>query len=495
MSSDTPFLLQTIVEHVTDGIVVINAKGQIQYCNEAVLTLFGYDLEELLGESINKLIADRHRSHHDQYLENYLKTGDSRIIGTSRVVKAVNKNGENFRVHLGISETQHKDEIFFTGIFRDLHDIQEQTSQLTESQQRLNTIINTAVDGIITIGERGIIETINLSAAHLFGYEPQEVIGQNIRMLMPDPHHSQHDQYLKNYRDTGVKKIIGIGREVLGLRKDGQTFPFKLSVSEVKLKDKRIFTGIIHDISDRVRAEEVERALEKEKELNELKSRFVSIASHEFRTPLSTILSSASLIGRYESKEQKEKRNKHIQRIKNNVKHLTTILNDFLSLSKLEEGKIEHQPLFFDLHEFCTDIKEEFETNNTKNNSIHLDYKGDKKVFLDKKLLTHIIHNLLSNAIKYSEAQQVIEWIVLLETKTITITIKDEGIGIPPEEQNQLFERFFRAKNVSNIPGTGLGLNIVRKYIHLMDGTIDFHSVLNEGTSFTITFPNTLKTL
>jgi len=224
-----------------------------------------------------------------------------------------------------------------------------------------------------------------------------------------------------------------------------------------------------------------------------LKTRFVSIASHEFRTPLSTISSSASLINRYHSDEHLEKRNKHTARIQSNVRHLTTILNDFLSLSKLEEGKTENQPLFFDLEEFCNEMVEEMQSVAKESQTIHYQHTGDQKVFLDKKLMTNILHNLLSNAIKYSNENQAIYLKSEVKKEEVLLEIKDEGIGIPKAEQKQIFGQFFRANNVSNRQGTGLGLNIVKKYVELMDGTIYFDSKENEGSSFFIVFPNELN--
>jgi len=463
MASDKTQLLKALIDNTEDGVVAIDQNGIILYCNDACSTIFGFQAEELIGQSVNVLIPSRHSKEHDSYLKNYLKTGVSQIVGKAREVKAKKKNGDTFNIWLSISEADLEGEKFFTGIVQDI----SSRKRLSENQKRLNAIINTAVDGIITIDEKGHIESANPAAANLFGYSFEEMAGKNVRMLMPEPHHTQHDQYLHNYVSTGIKKIIGIGREVLGLRKDGTTFPFKLSISEVKLQSGRIFTGIVHDLSDRDRAKEVELALTKEKELNELKTRFVSIASHEFRTPLSTISSSAALINRYEADEFKEKRKKHIDRIQSNVKHLNTILNDFLSLSKLEEGKTENQPLFFDLQEFCIEMVEEMQT-------------------------VYILHNLLSNAIKYSDEGQAIYLKSEVTEKEISLMIRDEGIGIPQDEQKQIFGQFFRANNVSNRQGTGLGLNIVKRYVELMDGYVTFESKENIGTEFHLTFPNKL---
>lgn len=360
-----------------------------------------------------------------------------------------------------------------------------------DALSRLQAIIDTATDGIITIDEQGLIESINPSGATLFSYEPNELVGKNIRILMPNPHHSHHDQYIQNYKETGVKKIIGIGREVHGLRKDGSTFPFRLSVAEVKLENRRIFTGMIHDLSDRALAAETQRALEEEKELNELKSRFVSMASHEFRTPLTSILTSATLIAKYTNEATQPKRMKHVHRIQSSVRNLTNILNDFLSLSRLEEGKISHHPIHFNLCPSIEGVIEEVEAMVKSEQKIVYQHFGQTdSVFLDEKLLHNILSNLLSNAIKYSNEGQTIDLSSSVTEQSTTIKVQDYGIGIPPKDQIRLFRRFFRAENVANIQGTGLGLNIVKRYLKLMGGTITFESELGKGTTFTVVFPS-----
>lgn len=366
----------------------------------------------------------------------------------------------------------------------------KRSKEYLESQARLQAIIDTAVDGIISIDRRGSIESINRAGASLFGYEDiTELLGQNVKMLMPEPYHSQHDGYLQNYHETGEKKIIGIGREVQGLRKDGTTFPFRLSVAEVEVADRVIYTGIIHDISDRVLREEIQKALEKERELNELKSRFVSIASHEFRTPLTSIMTSATLIGKYQDETGQARRLKHISRIQNSVRYLKTILNDFLSLSKLEEGKTTQQPIYFNIKDFCREVIEEMETITKEGQHFHYEHIGEQEqVFLDKKLLHNILINLLSNASKYSSAGQPIYIQVAFHPEHFQLIVKDEGIGISKEAQANLFERFFRADNALNEDGTGLGLHLVKRYVELMDGKISVESDLNKGCKMTLTF-------
>lgn len=414
----------------------------------------------------------------------------------------------------------------------------------SEAALRLKAIIKTATDGIIIIDEAGIIELVNEAALLLFAYAEDELVGQNIRMLMPNPHRDAHDTYIQNYINTGVRKIIGIGREVVGLRKDQSTFPLRLSISEVQLPERMVFTGILHDLSAQKAAEariielnqhleeevstrteelattinqllntnnqlefeiqerkaaettlrknelDLRKAIEKERELNTLKSRFVSMASHEFRTPLSTILSSADLLEMYSQEDQQEKRLRHTTRIKSAVNNLISILNDFLSLSKLEEGKITITPVEFNLEDFCEEVMDDVQAILKPGQILqHHGLSADILITLDKKMLKNIFINLFSNAIKYSDPGKPIDCFVAIENNELNISIQDHGIGIPEEEQQHLFTRFFRAHNVENIPGTGLGLNIVKRYVELMNGRIHFESTLGEGTTFHVHIP------
>lgn len=386
----------------------------------------------------------------------------------------------------------------------------------------LHAIIDNAIDGIITIDKRGLIESINPSACRLFGYSPEEVIGRNISMLMPEPDHSRHDEYLNRYQRTGERHIIGIGREVRGLKKDGSQFPFRLAVSEVVLTDRTIYAGFINDLTrekeaeERIRnhaaqleelveertaslrktvhalqeaKEEVSLSLEKEKELNQLKSRFVSMASHEFRTPLSSVQLSASLIEKYSVQEDTRNISKHVNKIKNAVGNLTTILNDFLSLERLEAGRVEPTFTRFDLVKLSEEITEEMQLITKQNQNIIYEHTGlTSMVVLDQNLLKNCIINLIANAIKYSGENTFIEFNTEVTDDQYVITVSDNGIGIPEADQKHLFQPFFRAHNTGNIPGTGLGLNIVRRYAGLMNGFVHFESIINKGTKFTISF-------
>jgi len=235
---------------------------------------------------------------------------------------------------------------------------------------------------------------------------------------------------------------------------------------------------------------EMMKTLEKERELNTMKSKFVTIASHEFRTPLSTIVSSASLIGKYNAPDDQEKRGKHVSRIKSAVENLTNILDDFLTLSKLEDGHSTVQPRLFDIVHFAEELTEELSTITKEGQTIHYAHQGiGTEVWMDKQLLKNVLINLLSNAIKYSGPGQRIELTTELQPHSFCVEVRDYGMGIPNADKTHLFSQFYRAHNAAHIQGTGMGLVIVKKYVELMQGDITFESVENEGTTFTVRIP------
>ncbi len=407
----------------------------------------------------------------------------------------------------------------------------EQKSRLLEE------LFEHATEAIITINKGGEITLVNPAAEKLFAYTMAELEGKKIEFLMPERYNHRHQQHREQFNQHPHSRAMGIGMDLYAKKKNGTEFPVEISISPFE-SDGEVFTmAFIVDITTRKQREldiirhqhkleqisqelkasnekleakvsdrtkvlqealsEIEKsravlieALDKEKELNELKSRFLAMASHEFRTPLTTILSSASLIPEYSLTEQQNKRIRHVDRIKSAVNNLNDILSDFLSLSKIEEGRITADMKQFDLRQLVDDIVSEMSDHCKPGQQIQYMHSGNTTVFLDPKLTRNVLINLLSNAIKFSPDHTTIALQTTTDTDKVVMIIHDKGIGISAEDQQHLFERFFRGQNATHIQGTGLGLNIVAKYIELMHGMIEMQSVLDQGTRFTITFPN-----
>lgn len=251
----TEDLLRVVVETVVDGIITIDEKGIIISANPAVREIFGYDLEDLIGSDVRQLMPEPYCGEHESYLNNYASTGESKIIGIGREVKGLKKDGTPFPLELSVGETITDDGKIYTGVLRDISARKRVEDDLERERALLKAVVETAVDGILTINGDGIIGTVNHAAEMMFGYSASDLIGQNVRMLMPAPYRDEHDGYLQNYKVTGERKVIGIGREVHGLRKNGEVFPMDLAVSETKIDRGVVYTGIVRDISDRKRIE------------------------------------------------------------------------------------------------------------------------------------------------------------------------------------------------------------------------------------------------
>ncbi|PWJ59258.1 PAS domain S-box-containing protein [Dyadobacter jejuensis] len=401
---------------------------------------------------------------------------------------------------------------------------------MTRHIEMLDALFKYATEGIVVVNKEGVIVKLNPKAVKLFGYTEQELTGKKIEVLIPQRHAVDHQKHRAKYFNAPRARGMGGLLDLFAKRKDGSEFPVEVSLSPFKTSEGDFVVSFIIDITDRKTQEsliaqanqqitklneeledrvqrrtqelalaikkveqsqeEVMRALKKERELNNMKSQFVTIASHEFRTPLATILSSASLIGRYQTSEEEDKRKKHVLRIKSAVTNLTEILNDFLSLGKLEEGQVKVVYVETDLPQYFGGLIEEIKGLCKKGQKIHFLHTGIDAVWLDKQLLKNIIINLLSNSIKYSEPDTNIQLHVEATEERIQITLQDEGIGIPDVDKDHIFDRFYRAKNAGNAQGTGLGLNIVHHYVELLGGSISFTSEMGVGTRFEVIIPN-----
>ncbi len=407
--------------------------------------------------------------------------------------------------------------------------------KLQEEKDKFEALFQHASMGILVANKKAKILLVNNFLLEQFGYkEREELIGKKIEALIPQRYHPNHVHHRDNYSQNPRPRPMGLGKDLFAVKKDGTEFPVEISLSNYTMHEDSYTIAFVSDITKRKEFEnaiheqqkqlaltnkkieqlnneleekvesrtrelkdtlaalenskdELTKALSREKELSDLKSRFVSMASHEFRTPLSTILSSASLVAKYVEADEQEKRNKHIHRIKSSVNNLTNLLNEFLSIGKIEDGKITASHISFNMKELITALCHEMENLAKIDQRFNYEHTGDEIVFLDPSLLRNVITNLLSNAIKFSAEGSIIDITSSVLPDRITLVVEDNGIGISTDDQVHLFERFFRGTNVTNIQGTGLGLHIVSKYIEIMEGAIEFESELEKGTKFIIT--------
>ena len=402
-------------------------------------------------------------------------------------------------------------------------------------KQKFEALFDHATVGVVVAGANGKINMINSLAGRMFGYSREELVGEMVEKLIPSEYHMHHVSHRDSFLKHPTPRPMGAGRNLYAIRSDGTNFPVEISLSSYNIGGELYVIAFIIDITVRKQNEdaikrqrdaleqsaleirelnrqlekrveertlalretlrqlersrqELSIALEKERELGDLKSRFVTMASHEFRTPLSTILSSASLIERYPEESGQENRIRHVGRIKENVKNLTDILEDFLSLGKIEEGVVMPKLEQLNIPQFFNAIIHDFDSLKKKGQIIEYMHEGEESFVIDKHLLKNIIINLVTNAIKFSNEGSTVSVSSLLKDHQFRLLVKDTGIGISSEDKEHLFDRFFRGRNAANIKGTGLGLHIVSKYLELLGGQITCESKLNSGTLFTITF-------
>lgn len=531
MDRGTGISFDALFINASMGILVADERGIIVLVNPFLLKQFDYTEEELLGQRIEKLIPMRFHQRHVHHVAHYNEHPKSRPMGLGMDLFAAKKDGSEFPVEVSLGNYETAQGKYVIAFLSDIskrkaaetalqqlneeleQKIEERTLTLTSTVKqlaaligeteakdvelnRVNTFLNNIWDhaeAIIYVTDQdGLIKMFNAAAERQLGYQANDIISRESPVIFMDREEVAFQELIQKADANQPNE-----RELTYIRKDAYRFPVSQTFTAMRNTQGTVegYLGIAMDISERKKAEtDLMLALEKEKELSELKSRFVSMASHEFRTPLSTVLSSVYLISKYTDKEDHPKREKHVQRIVSSVNMLTDILNDFLSVGKIEEGKIQVRYSTFDITQHLRQIMSELSGLLKKGQDIRYEHEGDTLVELDPFLMKHIVMNLLSNALKFSPENAVIELSTKLTDKTLLFSVADKGMGIPEEEQQHLFERFFRATNVTNIQGTGLGLHIVSKYAELMNGVIICKSQPGIGTTFEILFtlPQTL---
>ncbi|HWI14376.1 MAG TPA: PAS domain S-box protein, partial [Burkholderiales bacterium] len=335
-----------MVETVLDGIVTIDSRGRILTFNPAAERIFGYVADEVIGHNVSMLMPEPYRSRHDGYMRNYLATGEAHIIGIGREVLGRRKNRSTFAMELAVSEFQLDGSRYFTGIVRDItgrrrleEELRSRLQEVADAEERIRSVVDNVVDGIITIDESGTIHTFNPAAERIFGYGRDEVIDRNVKMLMPEPDRGRHDDYVHNYLATGRAKIIGIGREVVGQRKDGTLFPMELAISEFRIGSARYFTGIVRDITERKRLEnELHQKLEQLAVADQRKDQFIGLLGHELRNPLAPVRNGLQILRH--SAGESDRVTPIVEMMDRQVGHMVRLIDDLLDISRITSGKI-----------------------------------------------------------------------------------------------------------------------------------------------------------
>lgn len=485
------------------------SKGQV---SDQVFTEYEYTVDNLLNHYKEIIKQEKQEVHTQQEKAIYLIENTLRDLTTLGLLTIVSSITSSYFIAKSISnpvkklnvamlevakgnldnsiEQNSKDEIgdlanSFSQMTKDLKKFRE---DLVSAKNYTNNIIKSMNDALIVISPIGSIITINNASCMLLRCLEDEIIGQPIEHIFVEKEILYNEAHLDNLIQTGSASHI----ETKFLAKDGSQVDVSFTTS-LMLDEQGEIQGIVcvaQDITERKRVEaEIHKALEKEKQLSELKSRFVTTTSHEFRTPLTTILSSTELLQDYGAIWSEEKKSQHFQRITSTVKYMTQLLNDVLLVSKAEVGKLEFKPAPLDLIQFCQNLVEEIQDSSQKHTITFMSQGDCTNACIDEKLLRHILSNLLSNAVKYSPQGDRVNFDLVCQQGEAVFRIQDRGIGIPVADQVELFNSFHRANNVGTIAGTGLGLAIVKKSVDLHGGNISFTSEVGVGTTFQVTLP------
>jgi len=491
--SETEERMRSVVNHVVDGIISIDDRGTVTTFNPAAERIFGYAAEEVIGKNVNLLMPEPYHGEHDGYIANYLQTGHAKIIGIGREVIGQRKDGSTFPMELAISVFRLGERRYFTGIVRDITQRKQAEEELRQAEERMRSVVNHVIDGIITIDEHGKVESFNPAAEKLFGYEKAEVLGQNVKVLMPEPYHGEHDGYIANYVRTGQPKIIGIGREVIGQRKDGTTFPMELAVSAFHIGQRRYFTGIVRDITERTRLEqELRRRVDELAEADRQKNEFLAMLAHELRNPLAPMRNALHLM-RMPGAEG-EMVNQAQDMMERQMHQLVRLVDDLLDVSRIIRGNIELRKESVDL---AAAVSRAVETAHpvieVHGHELNVSLP-DHPVFVEADLirLAQVLANLLTNAAKYSDTAGKIWLSVERENGDAVVRVRDTGIGIAPEFLPHIFDVFVQGDRslARSQGGLGIGLTLVRRLVEMHGGTVAVSSAgLGYGSEFVIRLP------
>jgi PAS domain S-box-containing protein len=486
--------LRAVVDTAVDGVILIDANGAILMFNPACERLFGYAAAEVMGRNVKMLMPAPYQDEHDGYLRNYRETGQRRIIGIGREVTGLRSDGTTFPMDLSVGEAEEDGAPIFVGVIRDLTERKAAAEwALQETTSRLQALVETAVDGVILIDVRGTVMMFNPACERMFGYAAREVVGQNVKMLMPEPFRGEHDGYIENYLRTREAKVIGIGREALGRRKDGSTFPMDLSIGEAQQDGGAIFVGILHDLTSRKRTEEQLAQAQKMEIVGQLSGGI----AHDFNNLLTVILGNAEALAiRLKAREDLRALADTIATAAERGAELTQRLLAFSRRQMLQPSAIDCSALVDNMRVLLRRaLREDIELRVATT-------IGTTHAMADPVQLESAILNLAVNAqdampdggtITLTTAEITLDSLTLgpgIEARPgryVMICLTDNGVGMSPETLGRAFEPFFTTKDVGK--GSGLGLSMVYGFVKQSNGHVTIYSEIGLGTSVRLYLP------
>ncbi len=491
-NSASDALFGALIATAVDGIIVIDSRGTVQVYNAACERLFGYSSREVIGRNIKILMPEPYHDEHDDYLRNYHESGERRIIGIGREVTGRRKDQSTFPMYLSVGEGQLDGRRIFVGIIQNLTDRKMADDAVREREARLRSILDTVPDAIVTIDETGLIESFSPAATRLFGYEQAEVIGQNVKILMPSPYRDQHDRYLEHYRRTGERRIIGIGRIVVGRRRDGSTFPMELAIGEVRGGARRLFTGFVRDITERQGTEQ--RLQELQSELLHVSrlsamGQMSSALAHELNQPLTAIMNYIKATKRTLAGIEgfpTARANELIECAAQETVRAGAIIKNLRDFIEKRESK----RVFENLNKVVEEsIALGFVGAADNNVRVDLDLEPELPLVLINKIqIQQVLINLIRNGIEAMEAVTRRELTISTaraEGDFVQVTVTDTGPGLSPEVLSRLFQPFITTKE----KGMGIGLTICQSIVEAHGGRIWPVEEQREGAGFSFRLP------
>ncbi len=483
-------LYRAIVDTAVDAIVTIDWNGAIRSVNHATERLFGYSAAELIGRNVNILMPEPYAGEHDSYVANYLRTGQKKIIGIGREVVGRRKDNSVFPMDLSVGEARDGDEPIFVGIIRDITDRKAAQLAQRESELRLRSILDTVPDAIVVIDTKGMIQSFSPAAERLFGYPSGEVIGQNVNLLMPTPYREAHDGYLERYLRTGDRRIIGIGRVVVGRRKDGETFPMELQVGEFSFAGGRFFTGFVRDLTERQDAERRIQDLQAEllhASRLSVMGQMASTMAHELNQPLTAVVNYLAAGSQLLASGAGERVGEMIEKAAAQAQRAGDVIRRLRGF--VSKGDTERR-----IHSLNQLVEEALALAlvGARQRGVRVSLELDHtlpEVLADHVQIQQVVLNLTRNAVEAMESVERRELTIgtraVPEQNLVEVIVADTGPGIAPELADRLFQPFVTTKQT----GMGLGLSICREIVEAHHGRLTTAPRPAGGTIFRVSLP------